>query len=302
MKKYLKYLLLSGLYILSVGFISVTSQIILERTDVDTVILRLNTTFQKLGINVNVPVASLDVMGSQSLPQKTMRLRDNISSNTTDFYYKTLGSLNHLYIEPSDKEISIGNGSLGGQYKLGIGEIDPTANLHITESQGTDMVWFEDITSSNKVAKIVYTNGATTPHFNFLTSPGSEMFLGVGPSTKVLGINATVGNSKWVITNAFNIIPDTDNTYDIGSSTKGIHDIYASHDVNVSHNANITQDVILSTNSNITFTGRILANLAAPAAGTITYCTDCLSGSVPCTSIGGIGAIAKRIGGLWHCD
>jgi len=47
--------------------------------------------------------------------------------------------------------------------------------------------------------------------------------------------------------------------------------------------------------------GSTVTNLGTPADGTITYVTDGLYGSNPCTG-GSSGAIAKRIAGVWRCD
>jgi hypothetical protein len=47
-------------------------------------------------------------------------------------------------------------------------------------------------------------------------------------------------------------------------------------------------------------TGVTQASLGTPANGTLAFCTDCTSGSAPCTS-GGSGAFAFRQNGAWKC-
>ena len=190
-------------------------------------------------------------------PLQTFEIHNSDTSDYTDFGLRGTG---HKYV------IGVGNDSVaavndkfylydndnsafrmvvnaGGN--VGIGTTDPTGKLHVSGGRAgvisTSSSWGQFRVGNTSTAEvgIAYVTGATESDFLNDGDPACayKVIMGINPygaGTTNFGIgNDTILNYHTIWTEAGHQLPRVDNTYDLGSSTKGFKNIYLSSDLSV---------------------------------------------------------------------
>jgi hypothetical protein len=143
--------------------------------------------------------------------------------------------------------------------KVGIGTSNPTGKLHVSGGRAgiisTDSSWgqFRVGNTSDAEVGIAYVTSATESDFLNDGDPacGYKVIMGINPysaGTRNFGIgNDTILNYHTIWTEAGHQEPRVDNTYDLGSSTKGFRNVYLSSDLSVG--GNVTKPIQTTTDT-----------------------------------------------------
>jgi hypothetical protein len=190
-------------------------------------------------------------------PGQVLEIHNSNASDYTDFALRGTG---HKYV------IGVGNDSVatvndkwylydndnsafrivvGTGGNVGIGTSNPTGKLHVSGGRAgvvsTDSSWgqFRVGNTGDGEVGIAYVTGATESDFLNDGDPACayKVIMGINPygaGTRNFGIgNGTILNYHTIWTESGHQEPRVDNTYDLGSSTKGFRNVYLSSDLSV---------------------------------------------------------------------
>lgn len=202
-----------------------------------------------VGIGTTIPNDKLEVYGDGA--DTAIRIHEDAGTHIARLHLRR-GS-NDAYVE-NDGGLRIRTEStltgtapfnIINNGNVGIGTSNPTGKLHVSGGRAgvisTDNSWgqFRVGNTSDSEVGIAYVTGATESDFLNDGDPACayKVIMGINPysaGTRNFGIgNDTILNYHTIWTEAGHQEPRVDNTYDLGSSTKGFRNVYLSSDLSV---------------------------------------------------------------------
>jgi len=198
----------------------------------------------KVGIGTTSPAATLQTQST--VPDTNIRV--GYDANKTTRIGTTSGGDAQIYAYETGVGyhnilLAVDSGSAAGN--VGIGTASPTGKLHVSGGRAgiisTSSSWgqFRVGNTGDGEVGIAYVTGATESDFLNDGDPACayKVICGINPygaGTRNFGIgNDTILNYHTIWTEAGHQLPRVDNTYDLGSSTKGFKNIYLSSDLSV---------------------------------------------------------------------